>query len=53
MKVLRIPDIGQLPFWKSLYIYCSVKNHPISMTFGTRQQILNLMTVTWPKTKIF
>jgi len=29
--------------------HMSVKNHPILMKFGTLQQILNPMTVTWPE----
>ena len=28
-----------------------MKNHPILIKFGTLMQILNPMTVTWPKTK--
>jgi len=29
------------------------ENHPILIKFGTQKQILNTMTVTWPKIKIF
>ena len=34
-----------------LYRHISVKNHPISMTFCTQQQILDWMNVTWSKMK--
>jgi len=29
----------------------STKNHPISITFSTRMQICNSVTVTWPNVK--
>ena len=41
------------PFWKSLNRHISVKNCPILMKFGTLHQILNPITVTWPKIEIF
>jgi len=36
---------------KSLNNHISVKNYRIFMKFGVLQQILNLMTVKWPKIK--
>ena len=38
---------------KSLNNHISVKNYRIFMKFGVLQQILNLMTVKWPKIKTF
>ena len=35
----KIQDGGQPPFWKSSNRHISVKNYPISMKFGTLQQI--------------
>jgi len=49
----KIQDGGRPPFWKSLNRHISVKNRPILMKFGTLYQILNPVTVTWPKIKIF
>jgi len=49
----QIQDGGRPPFWRSLNHHISVKNHPILIKFGTVQQILNPMTVTWPIIKIF
>jgi len=40
-------------FWKLLNRHISVKNYRILMKFGLLQQILNLMTVKWPKIKTF
>jgi len=45
----QIQDGGRPPFWRSLNHHISVKNHPILMKFGTLHQILNPITVTWPK----
>jgi len=36
---------------KSLNRHISVKNYPISIKFGTLQQVLNPIAVTWPKLK--
>jgi len=47
----KIQDGGRPPFWKSLNRHISVKNRPIK--FGTLHQILNPLTVTWPKIEIF
>ena len=41
------------PFWKLLNCHISVKNRLILMKFGTLHQILNPITVTWPKITIF
>ena len=49
----KIQDGGRPPFWKSLNRHISVKNCPILMEFGTLQQMLNLITVTWPTVDIF
>ena len=49
----KIKDGGRPPFLKSLNHHISVKNRLILMKFGTLQQILNPMTVTWPKIEIF
>ena len=48
-----IQDGGRPPFWKSLYRHISVNNRPILIKFGTLHQILNPITVTWPKIEIF
>jgi len=40
-------------FWKSLNRHISVKNRPILMKFGTLQQLLNSMRVTWPNIEIY
>ena len=53
MQIFKIQDSGQLPFWKSSNRHISVKNYPISMKFGTLQQMLNPIAVTWPKIKRF
>jgi len=47
--VITNPRCGRPPFWRSLNHYISMKNHPILIKFGTLQQMLNPMTVTWPK----
>jgi len=41
--------------WRNIVraMYTRRKNRPISMKFGTLQQIFNPMTVTWPKNEIF
>jgi len=49
----QIQDGKRLPFWRSLNHHISVKNRPILMKFGTLHQILNSITVTWPKIEIF
>jgi len=49
----HIQDGGRPPFWRSLNHHISVKNRAILIKFGTLQQILNPMTVTWPKIEIF
>ena len=49
----QIRDGGRPPFWRSLNHHISVKNSAILIKFGTLQQILNSMTVTWPKIEIF
>jgi len=52
MVVKQFQGGGRPPFLKSIYRHIAVKNHRIFMKFGTRQQILNWMNVTWLKTKI-
>jgi len=47
MVVKQFQDGGRPPFWKSIYRYISVKNHPIFMKVCTQQQILNWIYVTW------
>jgi len=49
----HIQDGGRPPFWRSLNHHISVKNRAILIKFGTLQQILRPMTVTWPKIEIF
>jgi len=51
MVVKQFQDGGRPPYWKPIYRYISVKNHPISMKFCTQQQILNWMNVKWSKIK--
>jgi len=51
MVVKQFQDGGRPPFWKSIYRYISVKNHPIFMKFCIQQQILNWMNITWLKMK--
>ena len=53
LQIFKIQDGGRPPFWKSINRHISVKNHPILIKFGTLQQIMNSMTVTWPKIEIF
>ena len=53
MQMCKIQDGGRPPFWKSLNHHILVKNRPILMKFGTLHQILNPVTVTWPKIAIF
>jgi len=53
MQMRKIQEVGRPPFWKSLNRHISVKNCPILMKFGTLHQILNPVTVTWPKIAIF
>jgi len=53
MQMCKIQDGGRPPFWKSLNRHISVKNCPILMKFGRLHQILNPVTVTWPKIEIF
>jgi len=40
-QIFKIQDGGRPPFWKSLNCLISVKHCPISMKFGTLQQMLN------------
>jgi len=50
----KIQDGGQPPLWKSSNRHnISVKTYPISTKFGTLQQMLNTIAVTWPKIKRF
>ena len=49
LQIFKIQDGGRPPFWKSLYRHISMKNRPILMKFRTLHQILNPITVTWPK----
>ena len=49
----QIQDGGRPPFWRPLNHHISVKNYPILIKFGTLQQILNPMTVTWPEIEVF
>ena len=49
LQIFKIQDGGRPPFWKSLNRHISVKNRPILMKCGTLHQILNPITVTWPK----
>ena len=51
-KFLKIQDGRRPPFWKSLNRRISVKNYPISIQFGTLQQMFNPIAVTWPKFKV-
>jgi len=53
LQIFKIQDGGRPPFWKSFYRHISVKNLPISMKFDTQHQILNPITVTWPKIEFF
>jgi len=53
LQIFKIQNGGRPPFWKSLNRHISVKNRPIFMKFGTLHQILNPITVTWPKIEIF
>jgi len=53
LQIFKIQDGGRPPFWKWLNRHISVKKCPILMKLGTLHQILNLMTVTWPKIEIF
>jgi len=50
--VIKIQDGERPPFWRSLNHHISVKNRPILIQFGTLQQRLNPMTVTWSKIEI-
>jgi len=49
MVVKQFQDGRRPPFWKSIYLHISVKNHLIFMKFCTQQQILNWMNVAWSK----
>ena len=53
MQIFKIQDGGRPPFWKSLNRQISMKNCQILIKFGTLHQILNPVTVTWPKNEIF
>jgi len=50
-QISIIQDSGRPPFWKYLNRHISVKNCSILMKFGTLQQILNSMLVSWPSWK--
>jgi len=52
LQIFKIQNGGRPPCWKSLNRHISVKNRPILMKFGTLHQILNPITVTWPKIEI-
>jgi len=52
LQIFKIQDGGRPPFWKSLNRHISVKNRLILVKFGTLHQILNPITVTWPKIEI-
>ena len=52
-KFLKIQDSGRPPFWKSYNRHISVKYRPILMKFGTLQQMVNQIAVSWPKIEIF
>ena len=49
LQIFKIQDGGRPSFLKSLNCHISVKNRPILMKFDTLHQILNPITVTWPK----
>jgi len=53
LQIFKIHYGGRPPFWKSLNRHISVKNRPILMKFGTLQQILKRITVTWPRIESF
>jgi len=53
LQIFKIQDGERPPFWKSLNRHISVKNRLILMKFGTLHQILNPITVTWPKIHFF
>jgi len=53
MTMFKIQDGGRPPFWKSLNCHISVKNRPILMKFGTLQQMVNQIAVSWPKIEMF
>jgi len=53
MQMCKTEGGGRPPFWKSLNRHISVKNCQIVMKFGALHQILNPVTVTWPKIAIF
>ena len=52
LQIFKIHNSGRPPFW-SLNRHISVRNRPILMKCGTLPQILNPITVTWPRTEIF
>jgi len=49
LQIFKIQHGRRPPFWKSLNRHISVRNRLILMKFGTLHQILNPVTVTWPK----
>jgi len=53
LQIFKIQDGGRPPSWKSLNGRISVKNCPISIKFGTLQQMVYPIAVTWPKIEIF
>ena len=53
LQIFKIQHGRRPPFWKLLNRHISVENRPILMKFGALHQILNPVTVTWPKIAIF
>jgi len=53
LPIFKIQHGRRPPFWKLLNRHISVKNRPILMKFGALHQILNPVTVMWPKIEIF
>jgi len=53
LQIFKIQNGVRPPSWQSLNSHISVKNCPISMKFGTLQQMVNPIAVTWPKVEIF
>ena len=48
LQIFKIQDGGRPPFWNSLNRHISVKNRSILMNFGTLQQMVNQIAVSWP-----
>ena len=51
LKIVKSPYLSSKlsPFENTLNRHIWLKNSPILMKFGTLQQLLNLITVMWPK----